>query len=303
MEKIAGKTAFVTGGASGIGLGLVRALLERGARVVIADIREDHLAEAAQALAGQDFHCIKLDIVDRDAWVRAADVAEDVFGPVDILCNVAGVGLLGGARTATYADIDWSMAVNIGGSINGVMTFLPRMLARGAPAHIVNTTSIGGIMPFSGGFAYSTAKFAVVGMTEALRAEFSGENLGITLLIPGPVKSNIHEVARLRPAEFSETNLKEFESDMLDRKPLESWMEPLQVGRMVVDAIKRDLPFVTTHGQFGAVVKQYFDAILWAFGESAGQESAKVDLGFDFDNPVYREFLARGEAPAKPDAS
>ena len=153
MKDISGKTAFVTGGASGIGLGTVRALLERGARVVVADIRQDHLDQTAADLAGQPVHFIKLDIADRDAWGRAADEAEAVFGPVDILANIAGVGVLGGVKTATYADIDWSMSVNVGGTVNGIMTFLPRMLARGKPAHIVNTTSLAGIMPFPHGFA------------------------------------------------------------------------------------------------------------------------------------------------------
>jgi NAD(P)-dependent dehydrogenase (short-subunit alcohol dehydrogenase family) len=301
MKDISGKTAFVTGGASGIGLGTVRALLERGARVVVADIRQDHLDQTAADLAGQPVHFIKLDIADRDAWGRAADEAEAVFGPVDILANIAGVGVLGGVKTATYADIDWSMSVNVGGTVNGIMTFLPRMLARGKPAHIVNTTSLAGIMPFPHGFAYTAAKFAVVGVTEGLRADVAGDPIGVTLLIPGPVKSNINEIAKLRPSAFAQTNSAEFEAEMLERKPLDTWMEPIDAGRLVTDAIARDLPFVITHGQFRGIVEQYFDALLWSFGDKR-PDAPKVDLGFEFDNPVYREFLARGEAPARADA-
>lgn len=301
MTQIAGKTAFVTGGASGIGLGVVHALLERGARVVIADVRQDHLDRAAGELAGHAVHFLRLDITDRDAWVVAADEAEAVFGPVDILCNIAGVGVMGPVQTVTYSDIDWSMNVNIGGSINGVMTFLPRMLVRGDQGHIINCTSLAGIMPFPHGFAYTTSKFAVAGMTEGLRADMVGEKIGVTLLVPGPVKSNINEVAKLRPTEFSDTKSGEYEAALLDRKPLETWMEPIVAGRLVTDAILRDLPIVVTHGQFRGLIEQYFDAVLWSFGEK-GADVPKVDLGFEFDNPVYREFLARGEKPARAEA-
>ncbi len=302
MKDVNGKVAFVTGGASGIGYGIVRTFLQAGMKVVVADIRQDHLDRvAAEQTAAKDrLHLIKLDVTDRAAWVAAADEAERVFGNVHVVCNNAGVGLFGGAKEATYNDWDWGLAVNLGGAINGVQTFLPRLIAHGEGAHIVNTTSVAGILPMPGGIVYATAKHAVTGLTEALRADLKPEDrVAVTLLIPGPVATNIHQVAALRPKKFQSEATKAAEEQLLDREPLKTWMDPLDAGAMVLDAILRDLPIVITHGQFKAGTKTYFDVVLSAFPAMTPEEE-KLDLGFGTDSPVYTAILAAHQAPARP---
>src|SRR5487761_2090080 len=129
MQNLPGKTAFVTGGGSGIGLGIAKALLGAGMNVVIADVRDDHLEAALSELASpQRAMALKLDVTNRTDYARAADAAESRFGKIHILCNNAGVAVVGPAILATYADWDWVMGVNLGGTINGVVTILPRIL-------------------------------------------------------------------------------------------------------------------------------------------------------------------------------
>ncbi|MDE2043496.1 MAG: SDR family NAD(P)-dependent oxidoreductase, partial [Alphaproteobacteria bacterium] len=145
MQNLAGKTAFITGGASGIGLGVAKALLGAGMNVVIADIRDDHLAGAQAELAAPDkVLALKLDVTDRAAYECAADAAEACFGNIHILCNNAGVAVVGPTELATFADWDWCMNVLLGGAINGVVTMLPRILKHGEGGHILNTASMSG---------------------------------------------------------------------------------------------------------------------------------------------------------------
>src|SRR5579863_9968682 len=132
MEQVEGKVAFITGGASGIGYGMARVFLRNGMKVVIADIRQDHLDAAKADLKGaNNVHFIKLDVTDRAAMKAAADETERVFGKVHVVCNNAGIGILGGSKKATYDDWDWGLGVNIGGVVNGIQTFVPRIQKHG----------------------------------------------------------------------------------------------------------------------------------------------------------------------------
>lgn len=298
MTEIKGRTVFITGGASGIGLGMAKAFHNAGANLVIADIRDDHLQTAANELGSDRTHFIKLDVTNRDAWVKAADEAEAKFGNVHILCNNAGVGPFGDATVVSYADWDWCNSVTYGGVINGVQTFLNRMIAHGEGGHIINTTSCAGLLPMAGGIAYMAAKFAVTGLTEALRSDLMGKDIKVTLLVPGPIKSNIHQAALLRPEEHKNTKVGEMEKDMLNREAPPTWMEPEYAGRLIVDGIARDLPYIITHGQFKAGVQQYHDA-LEAYFPEVSEEDAKLDLGFKPINPVFGEILANLKPTAK----
>ena len=171
MQNLTGKTAFVTGGASGIGLGIAKALLGAGMRVVIADIRDDHLQSAQSELGSPDrILAIKLDITNRADYARAADAAEARFGKLHILCNNAGVAVVGPTILATYADWDWVMGVNLGGTINGIVTILPRIQKHGEGGHIVSTASMSGLLPHPGATIYGTSKGAIVSMMECMRA-------------------------------------------------------------------------------------------------------------------------------------
>ncbi|TLY91451.1 MAG: SDR family NAD(P)-dependent oxidoreductase, partial [Gammaproteobacteria bacterium] len=146
MQNLPGKTAFVTGGASGIGLGIAKALLGAGMKVVIADIREDHLASATAELGSPErVLALELDVTDRAAYARAADAAEARFRKIHVLCNNAGVGVAGPTELATFADWDWVLGVNHGGVVNGIVTLLPRIMRHGEGGHIVNTASMSGL--------------------------------------------------------------------------------------------------------------------------------------------------------------
>ena len=139
MQNLSGKTAFVTGGASGIGLGIAKALSKAGMNVAIADIRQDHLDQAVAELdRGERALALKLDVTDRDAYAAAADQVEARFGKIHLLVNNAGIGVVGPVELASYGDWDWSLSVNLGGVVNGIVTILPRILAHGEGGHIVS---------------------------------------------------------------------------------------------------------------------------------------------------------------------
>jgi NAD(P)-dependent dehydrogenase (short-subunit alcohol dehydrogenase family) len=292
LKQVAGKVAFITGGASGIGFGMARVFLRAGMQVVIADIREDHLTESAAQLEGElGVHFIRLDVTDRAAMARAADEAERVFGKVHVLCNNAGVGILGGAKLATYSDWDWGIGVNLGGVINGVQTFLPRILEHGEGGHIVNTASIGALCPMPDGIVYITAKTAVCGLTEGLRGELVKDGIGVTLLCPGPTATNIHEVAQLRPDRYRDSGFHQIEAGLSQRTASSVWMDPVEVGELVLQAIVQNRLFVITHNEFRDGAEQRGKALIASFPEGPAQPERVHALGFGVTNPIYSEEL------------
>ncbi len=298
MKVLRGKVAFVTGGASGIGFGMVRAFLDAGMKVVAADIRPDHLDAAAAALgARDDVAFLQLDVTDRAAMAQAAAEVEQRFGKLHVLCNNAGIGIIAGAKQATYDDWDWSMRVNLDSVFNGIHCFLPAILAHGEGGHIVNTASIAACLPAS--IVYAAAKCGVMGLSEGLRAELAADNIGVTCLLPGPTATNIHEVARLRPKRYSNTKLGELEHKLANREANPYWLDPLLVGDLVIDAIRRNLLFVFTHAEHKAGVARRFEAILAAFPEGDVPPNSAERLGFRIVNPMYDEILAAGEPPAR----
>ena len=206
MQDFKGKVAFVTGAASGIGLGMAKAFVAAGMKVAIADVRKDVL-DAARASFGElagNVLAIQLDVTDREAWLRAADEVERAFGPVDVLCNNAGINIGGKMQEATYADWDFCLGVNLGGVINGVHTFVPRMVARGEGGHIVNTSSAGGLTASANAGLYCTSKYAVVGLSESLRAELKDQGIGVSVYCPSAVQSELFEsTVAVRPAAFA----------------------------------------------------------------------------------------------------
>ena len=183
MKDFEGKVAFITGGGSGIGLGIARTFAKYGAKVVIADMRQDALDRAMAHFRdrGLPARAIKLDVTDRTAYAAAADEAEAAFGKIHILVNNAGVGGGGGpAQNLTYRDWDYIMGVNVGGVINGLVTILPRILKHSETGHIVSTSSTNGIAATGVSITYCTSKFAVAGMMEALATELQKTNVGVS---------------------------------------------------------------------------------------------------------------------------
>lgn len=298
MKELAGKVAFITGGASGIGLGITRVFLDAGIRVIAADISEENIELAKQSIGERDdLLFIQLDITDRDAMAEAATLAINTYGKVHILCNNAGIGLMAGAKEASYADWDWSLAVNLTGIFNGVHVFLPYILSHGEGGHIVNTGSVSSVLPSN--IVYGASKSAVLGLSEALRSELEEDNIGVTCLMPGPIKSNIHKVADLRPAEFSKTRLHQQEQELAQRQPRETWLDPLLAGDLVLDAVKRNLLFVFTHAEHKDGTAKRFEAILAAFPPGEVNENSAEKLGFRIANPMYDAILSAAEPPAR----
>ena len=192
MERIDGKTAFITGGARGIGLGIARAFAHEGAKLALVDIDEAALNAARTELSGHtSVETFVLDVRDREAYARVADETEARLGPVSILCNNAGVAGGAGVTHMTYAQWDWVLGINLNGVINGIQTFVPRMIERKIPAHVVNTASAAGLVGERSNLLYSTSKFAVVGLSEALRPELDRFGIGVSVLCPGPVNTSI----------------------------------------------------------------------------------------------------------------
>jgi NAD(P)-dependent dehydrogenase (short-subunit alcohol dehydrogenase family) len=266
---IEGKVAFVTGGASGIGLGIARQLVANGAKVVLADLRQDHLDHALDYFAerqdARNVHGIRLDVTDRAGYAAAAEEAEAHFGQVDILVSNAGVGLEGPLEKATFADWDFGIGVNLGGVINGLQTFFPRMRERGQ-GHIVNTASLAGMVSMPSMMAiYATAKSAVIALTESSRDGLAQFGIGTTVLCPGPIKSNIHETAQNRPEHLREgSGFEESEARLSKRVVSDLWMEPDEVGAMIVDAIRNDILYVITHGEWREAMIARHEAIMAA---------------------------------------
>lgn len=192
MTDVRGRTAFITGGGNGIGLGIARALARAGASLALADIDGEALARAKAELDPiAPVAVFRFDVRDRDAYAAAADAAEKELGPVSLLVNNAGVAGAFPADKLTYALWDWAIGTNLGGVINGIRTFLPRMVERGEGGHIVNTASGAGLAATSSGVLYCTAKFGVVGLSESMGPELAGSGIGVTLLCPGPVATDI----------------------------------------------------------------------------------------------------------------
>jgi NAD(P)-dependent dehydrogenase (short-subunit alcohol dehydrogenase family) len=279
MRDFQGKTAFVTGGASGAGLGQAKIFGAAGCRVVIADIRQEAIDAALVELrdSGVEVHGIRLDITDREAFAAAAEESERVFGPVQLLFNTAGVSIFGPMERATYDDYDWIFGVNVGGVVNGMQTFVPRMIAHGQGGHIVNTASLGAFVANSGSGIYSASKFAVHGLSMAMRDALSGHGIGVSVLCPANIRSNIAESVKTRPAHLSNSG---FDVDQREIEALHEiysqGMDPEELARHVKDAIEQDLfyiiPYPEARPMLEAMFRQVIDALPPPDTDLEGQE-------------------------------
>lgn len=209
MKDFTGKIAFITGGASGAGFGQAQIFSEAGMKVVIADVRQDHLNEAMAYFRqkGAPVHAVKLDVTDRAGYAAAADEVEKVFGAApDLLILTAGVNVFGPAEASTYDDFDWVMGVCFGGVVNGLVTFVPRMIRKGAGGHIAATVSWGafGAGPMTA--PYTAAKAAVLNLLESYFISLKPYGIGVTALCPANIRSKIYEAAiKGRPERFKNT--------------------------------------------------------------------------------------------------
>ena len=268
MQDFAGKVAFITGGGSGVGLGQAKAFARAGARIVLADIRPDHLDQALTYFrdSGTPAHGIHLDVTDRAAFERAAQEAERVVGPVQLLFNTAGVSMFGPLEKSTYEDYDWMMGVNFGGVVNGIQTFVPRMIERGNGGYIVNTASMSGLIASGPAGIYSASKFAVVGLSQALRQSLDRHDIGVSVLCPGNVNTNIAEATRTRPAHLQNTGY-HIDADVENafRTIYSAGMDPVELAGHLMDAMRRNQLYVIPYPEMRQRLMDHFEAVLAAF--------------------------------------
>jgi len=267
VKDLAGKTAVVTGGASGIGFGIAGALGRAGATVVLADINGDAAEAAAAGLRGAaiDARAIAVDVSDPGSMEAAARAVEGMTGAVHVLVSNAGVAFHGTPLQAvTHQDWQWVLGVNLLGVINGVRAFLP-LIRRQAEGHIVNTASGSGffIRPGRHQGPYAVSKYAVVAFSEALEQELAETGIGVSVLCPGAVQSAIHRSARNRPAQFGGP------TDRPDEAFLESLagrgLSPDEVGAQVLRAIRDKAFYIFTHASLRAPIEARHARILAAF--------------------------------------
>jgi NAD(P)-dependent dehydrogenase (short-subunit alcohol dehydrogenase family) len=268
MTDVRGRTAFITGGANGIGLGIARAFGRAGAKLALADVDVAALERARKELGEiTPVETVQLDVRDRDAYARAADAVERKLGPVSLLFNNAGVAGGAPARELTWELWDWAIGINLHGVINGIQTFLPRMAQRGAGGHIVNTASGAGLAATTAGVLYSTAKFAVVGLSETLRLELAGIGIGVSVLCPGPVATDI--IARTMETQpetsgslSQEERERRAEGLALATRVLKQGVSPDRVGEMVLEAVLADRLYIHTDRIMAPLIEARARALL-----------------------------------------
>ncbi|HEU4960727.1 MAG TPA: SDR family oxidoreductase [Sphingomonas sp.] len=263
MRDLKGRAAFVTGGASGIGLGIVEALLDRGVEVMVADLREDHLAEVRARFTDRPgVKTIAVDVIDREAMTDAARLTWEAFGRFDILVNNAGVGVNPSVDTVTYQDWDWVLSVNLGGAVNGIMAFLPALLRQGE-GHIVTTSSMAGLLPTADNYIYAASKYAVRGMSDSLRLTLAPRGIGVSVLYPGLTQSRMLQSAQNRQERFRANGATNPEGGPIE-PPKDAGMDPRAVGEAVVDGIVHNRGYIISHAEFRDELDAHFADILAA---------------------------------------
>jgi NAD(P)-dependent dehydrogenase (short-subunit alcohol dehydrogenase family) len=294
MIEFAGRTAFVTGGANGIGIGLVRALLAEGCKVAIADIRQDAIEKALKTLDNQSVMGVQVDVSSRDAMEKAADEVEAKFGPVSLLFNNAGINLFQTIEESSYSDWDWVMGVNLHGPINGVMTFVPRMIAAGNGGYIVNTASMAGWLASGAPGIYNTTKFAVRGMSESLRYSLAPHGIGVSILCPGLVKSYIYASDDVRPKELLD-GAKPVDTANVQRLAEfhEFGMEPDVIASRVLEGMRENRTYIFSHPEFKDEVSELFQEYLADFRDLPEDPGFEKRTGFEkFRRDRYSEARA-----------
>jgi NAD(P)-dependent dehydrogenase (short-subunit alcohol dehydrogenase family) len=265
MLDLAGKVAVVTGGASGIGRGLCETFAQAGLAVVVADIDADGARSVASALreGGARAHAAAVDVADAESVEALAAASFDEFGAVHVVCNNAGVIVGGSLQEATDSDWRWMLDVNLGGVIHGCRAFAPRLIAQGQGGHIVNTASVGGFLAGPGLGVYCTTKFAVIGFTDALRAELAPAGIGVSALCPGGVRTRLLDADRNRPVALAESGGR---AEAL-RAAIEAGIDPAEVGRHVLRGIEANADFIFTQPGYRDPIERRFRAVLSAFDD------------------------------------
>lgn len=278
MRELAGRAAFVTGGASGIGFALGRRLAEAGMKVMLADIEVDALKAAVESLrdVGPEVRGVTCDVTDPVSVEMAAKASYDAFGNIHVVCNNAGVGGGSGIDDISLENWRWVLDVNLMGVLHGIRTFLPHIRAHGEGGHIVNTASMAGLNSGMGFSAYSASKFAVVNMSEGLAARIKPLGIGVTVLCPGFVRTRITESGRNRPARYGPSQKPDPASSAGTlvaqiAEMVRSGLDPDDVAAQVLTAIRENELYVFTHydADWRGELEARFAGILAAMDKAA----------------------------------
>jgi len=279
IKETQGKTVFITGGASGIGFGMAHAFGRAGMNVVVADIDKDVTRKAAEMLTKEQIKAVPVicDVGIRSEVQRAALQAVAAFGKIHVVCNNAGVGAGGTFGTVSEGDWDWIIDVNLKGVVYGTETFVPLIKSHGEGGHIVNTASMAGLISPPRMEPYSATKYAVVAMSEGWAQQLQEFDIGVSVLCPGFVKTQIFDSARARPARYGgrgddeSSNQRREESARL----IQSGLHPDIVGERVLEAIKAGELYIFTHPEMKAAVDARFEAINAGFKHAEESQALK----------------------------
>ena len=269
FKDLDGKVAVVTGGASGIGLGIARQFRAAGMRVVVADVEEAALQRAASELEGLG---VRTDVRNADSVRALADATVAEHGAVHIVVNNAGVGPAAPIADLKLADWKWMLDVNLWGVIHGIDAFLPLLRKNAEGGHIVNTASIGGLAPGPGLGAYAVSKFGIVALTEVLAMELAAEGspVGASVIVPGTVRTGIANSLRDRPAEATAGALSNTDLEAGPDLGMK-WLEPDDVGRILIESLAAGDLYVVTHPEGWPMVERRHQAIADAFSSAASE--------------------------------
>ena len=275
MREFSGKTAVVTGGASGMGYAFAERFAAEGMNVVLADIETDALQAAVTRLEQQERNVIGVEVntLQRETLEHLRDQVIDHFGNIHVLCNNAGVtsrrdgGLGAGTGAVPVWEVpdstwDWVMGVNFWGVLYGLQVFVPSMLEHGDTGHIVNTASVAGLIP--GASAYSVSKHGVLTLTEGLwhHLRAADSNISASVLCPGFVNTQINEAERNRPSEFGESIEANEAQRMASQVFLGGGMDPNDVADLVLQAMVNDHLYILPHDGWRDVIRGRVEAVL-----------------------------------------
>jgi len=320
ITEVKDKVAYITGGSSGIGLGIARALHEAGARVILGNLNESQFPDALKSFPANDprVRTIVHDVLDRDGWESKADQIEKLFGPVHILVNNAGVGRLPDVIAGTLKDWDWGMGVNFWGPLCGIRTFVPRMLAHRQGSHIVTTSSTDGVL-FGTGNVYAVTKIAVSGLMEALRHQLRGTNIGSSNLCPGATTTNLAQSPTYRPESYRNTGPVAAPASAAAAAPASPavrpaapasgaevtpmWarpQDPLTVGRLVVNGILNNDMWIFPAPEYRVGVEARGQAMVESMVDFTPMPD-NIAAGRDryYRTPIYVQEIAHRRATRK----
>jgi NAD(P)-dependent dehydrogenase (short-subunit alcohol dehydrogenase family) len=278
MRELAGKTAFVTGAASGIGLGIATSLAQAGVKVMLCDIEEPALFDAVAGLrsTNADVEGVRADVSLKTELQAAADATVARFGKVHILVNNAGVGGGGSFGAWTDAGWSWTLGVNLMAVVWGVEIFVPLILAHGDGGHVVSTASMAGHLPL-GSTPYTVAKFGVVGFSEGLRAELAPRGIGVSVLCPGFIRTRILDSNRNLPERFDRAAAAGAGSAsgllaQFMRARVEAGIDPSFVGDLVREGVENDWGYIFTDTEFESAIEARHAAIKRGFDQIRGRD-------------------------------